>query len=1136
MPRIFDNLEKDTSLLKALQETLTLSHHSDFCVGYFNLRGWKQLDSYIEKWGGGDGNCCRLLVGMQRLPQEYLREASSILGVKDEMSNQKAISLKRRLAEDFRQQLMLGVPTNEDEAGLRRLAAQIKAKKVIVKLYLKHQLHAKLYLCFRTDPINPIVGFLGSSNLTFSGLSNQGELNIDVLDGDACSKLQKWFEDRWTAKFCIDISDELVQIINESWAREDPPPPYHIYIKMAYHLAQEARAGLTEFSIPRDFNDKLFEFQKAAVKIAARHVNKRGGVLIGDVVGLGKTLIATALARVFEDDHFLETLIICPKNLVEMWEDYRIQYRLRGKVISLSQTLNVMDNLPPHRIVLIDESHNLRNREGKRYQKIRAYIEKCNSKVILLSATPYNKELIDLSNQLRLFVPEDQDIGIRPDNLLREMGELEFNRLYQCPTRSLQAFEKSEYPDDWRELMRLYLVRRTRTFIKENYAEPKSGTGRKYLTFSDGTRYYFPDRVPKTVKFKSDEKDPDDQYARLYAPDVVAVIESLALPRYGLKKYVAPKLTTPPTQEEASILQDLSRAGKRLMGFCRTNLFKRLESSGHSFLQSVERHILRNYVYIHALQNGLPVPIGTQDAGLLDAGINDEDTDSDNLSAELFDNDDNGNAEEMPPDTTTILRTEEAFKNRAAEIYQQYSDRHFRRRFKWLRSSVFVESLAKDLEKDAKDLLKILQERGEWDAEKDTKLNALFNLINKKHPNDKILVFTQFADTVRYIEPHLKARGVAKLAGVTGASSSPTHIAWRFSPVSNYKPIGKNEQLRVVIATDVLSEGQNLQDCFIIVNYDLPWAIIRLIQRAGRVDRIGQKAENILCYSFMPAKGVEEIISLRRRVRGRLRANAEVLGTDEAFFEEEERENRAVVNLYNEKAGTLDDEEDAEVDLSSYAYQIWKNAIERDPALEKIIPQLDNVILSTRQFKPTKNEPDGVLVYTRTAQGNDMLAWIDRSGKSVSESQFAILKAAECAPDTPKLPRTEDHHELVRIGVKHIAEEEKTLGGTLGRPSGAKYRTYERLKRYADEVRGTLFDTPELVKAIEEIYLYQLRDSAKVALNRLLKSGVSDQTLAELVLAMREDGKFVIIQEKGQQTQQPRIICSMGLCAPTQEE
>ena len=179
---------------------------------------------------------------------------------------------------------------------------------------------------------------------------------------------------------CLDISKELVEIIDNSWARPEPIPPYHIYVKMAYHLSQEARAGLTEFRIPSDFGNKLFEFQKAAVKIAAHHLNKRGGVLIGDVVGLGKTLMATAVARIFEDDHGVETLIICPKNLVPMWEDYRQQYRLRAKVLRSPEVRASFPNLRRYRLVLIDESHNLRNREGKRYRAIAEYISANDSR------------------------------------------------------------------------------------------------------------------------------------------------------------------------------------------------------------------------------------------------------------------------------------------------------------------------------------------------------------------------------------------------------------------------------------------------------------------------------------------------------------------------------------------------------------------------------------------------------------------------------------------------------------------------------------------------------------------------------------------------------------------------------------
>lgn len=1124
MPRIFDNIEQE--LLSALRETLAVANRADFCVGYFNLRGWKALDSYIEQWTGGDGQCCRLLVGMHRPPQEELRAVMSLVRRDGSIDNQTALHLKKKLAEEFREQLTIGIPTNEDEAGLRRLATQIKAKKVSVKLFLRHPLHAKLYLLFRPDPINPAIGYLGSSNLTLAGLSQQGELNVDVLDHDAAQKLARWFEDRWNDRWCIDISDELVRIIEESWAREELIPPYHIYIKMAYHLSQEARAGLSEFRIPQDFGQKLFEFQTAAVKIAAHHLNKREGVLIGDVVGLGKTLMATAVARIFEDDYGLETLIICPKNLVKMWEDYSYQYRLRAKVLSVSRVINELPDLRRYRLVIIDESHNLRNREGKRYRAIQEYIEKNESKCILLSATPYNKNYCDLSNQLRLFVAEDKNLGIRPERLLRELGETDFIRRHQCPVRSLAAFEKSDYADDWRDLMRLYMVRRTRSFIQDNYARTDPATGRKFLTFEDGTRSYFPARLPKTVKFKIDDANPDDQYGRLYAEEVVSTINALTLPRYGLGNYVVASPHEPPTAAEAKVVQDLSRAGKRLMGFCRTNLFKRLESSGQAFIQSIERHILRNYVFLYAIDQGQPLPIGTQDIGLLDTRTYDADVDTVSPQTGLFDDDDNH--EESTVEEKTTLRTEEDFTHRAAGIYAEYA-RQYKRRFKWLHPGLFVKALGRDLYADARALLNVLRLCGEWDAGKDAKLSALLNLLTEKHPDEKVIVFTQFADTVRYLEAQVKAHSLPKLAGVTGDSPDPTSLAWRFSPVSNNKrnQIRPEDELRVLIATDVLSEGQNLQDCSIIINYDLPWAIIRLIQRAGRVDRIGQQAENILCYSFLPAEGVERIIRLRARVRQRLQENAEVVGTDEAFFEDD-RNDQTVLDLYHEKAGILDGDADAEVDLASYAYQIWKNAITADPGLQKTIPKLPPVVYSTRAHQPAGGQPEGALVYLRTAEGNDALAWIDKGGRSVTESQFAILKAAECSPDTPALPRYEKHHELVQKGVELILEEEKSIGGQLGRPSGARFRTYERLRRHAEEVKGTLFESQELLKAIDDIYRYPLRQSAVDTLNRQLRSGISDETLAQLVIALRDEGRLCLIHEE-EQVQEPRIICSMGL-------
>ena len=529
MPKIYDNI--NIFFEEGLTRTLDNAKRADFCIGYFNLRGWRKIADHVKKLQGGklprefeDDNLyhCRVIVGMQQLPNEELRRYYSG-GNLVNIDNAAAIKLKQQAAKEFKEQLTYGAPTNADEQALRQLAQQLHERKVIVKLHLRNRLHAKLYLVHRDDYNSPTIGFVGSSNLTFSGISRQGELNVDVVEGDAATKLSAWFQDRWKDRWSIDITQELANIIDNSWAGKELYHPYHVYLKIAYHLSREARAGISEFQLPKVFEDKLFLYQQNAVKVAAHHLHHRGGVIIGDVVGLGKTITATALAKMFEDDFFLETLIICPKNLVAMWKDYAHKYQLRAEVLSITQAQSKLPQERRYRIVIVDESHNLRNSEGKRYRVIQEYIQRNDSKVILLTATPYNKTYLDLSSQLRLFLDETYDLGISPERYIEGIGgRTHFQAHHQVPEHSVAAFERSSFSEDWAELMRLFLVRRTRSFIKKNYAQTNEEDERKYLEFPNGKRSYFPDRLPKRVVYAFDPEDPNDQYAQLYSPQVVA--------------------------------------------------------------------------------------------------------------------------------------------------------------------------------------------------------------------------------------------------------------------------------------------------------------------------------------------------------------------------------------------------------------------------------------------------------------------------------------------------------------------------------------------------------------------------------------------------------------------------------------
>lgn len=1115
MPKIYDNIENYLS--DGLKNVIDVSKRVDFCVGYFNLRGWHEIADKIDTLEGQTisengtdiKRQCRLLVGMQKLPQDILLE--SYYQNEDYMiDNAEMIKLKNQLAKDFKEQLTYGTPSNTDEIYLRKLSHQLKERKVVVKLFLKHLLHAKLYLTYSEDYRVPIVGFLGSSNLTFSGISKQGELNIDVLEQDSANKLSNWFNDRWNDRKCIDITDNLVEIIDNSWATEELIPPYHIYLKIAYHLSREARIGINEFSLPKSFKKALLEFQQKAVLVAAHHLNKRDGVLIGDVVGLGKTITACAVAKIFEEDYFLETLIICPKNLVSMWEEYAHKYQLRAKIISQSQVIAKLSKERRYRIVIIDESHNLRNEEGSRYKAIKDYITRNGSKVILLTATPYNKNYIDLSNQLKLFISNDTDLGIAPENYIESLGgQVYFNaRHTETFIRSIKAFEKSEFADDWRELMRLFLVRRTRSFIKSNYAKTDSNNNRKYLEFEDGGRFYFPDRIPKRVDYSFEIDDIDDQYAQLYSEKVVNMINSLSLPRYGLANVLIKNANQQANDTEKKIIQNLSRAGKRLMGFCRTNLFKRLESSAYAFLLSISRHILRNYIFIYAINNNLDLPIGENIINNLDNYLDDQDFDIEDQYNEI-----------------SFIDNADEYMLRASQIYDEFTLRK-KKEFEWVKSALFTCELEVELLNDSKILIDILKLAKDYNPDKDRQLNALYSLINKTHKEDKVLIFTQFSDTAYYLYNQLKNRGIEKIEVVTGDSDDPTSFAKRFSPISNkaLNIVNKQNEIRVLITTDVLSEGQNLQDCHVILNYDLPWAIIRLIQRAGRVDRIGQQSEKIICYSFLPEDGLERIIHLRGCLRQRIRQNAEVVGSDETFFEGDPVN---LHDLYNEKSGVFDDEDDSEVDLASYAYQIWKNAIDKNPALKKIIPDLPNVAYSTKKHHDSKE--NGVIVFTRTADENDVLTWMDNEGRIVTQSQLKVLKTIECDESEQALNRSENHHELVKKAVDYVNKEEINYSASLGRKNSIKYKVYMQLERYLSLNSQTLFVTEDMKKALDELFKYPLTEYAQDTLKRQLKIGIQDQDLALLLVALRDEDRLCLMNDNGFKRKHPQIICSIGL-------
>lgn len=1104
MPTIYDNI--DTNLLDGLKSALTASgsRRIDICVGYINLRGWKCIADEIDTIPGQDEfPPCRLIVGMNGGGDYIVRNHYN--QIKNDPSNKIVADRKKRFAESLARQLTWGIPTAGDEAGLRKLARQLRSKKVLVRFFGNHLLHAKLYLAHREDVLNPITGFVGSSNLTLSGLGKQGELNVDVMDKDATQKLANWFEERWQDSLCLDITDELADIIEQSWAG-GPVKPYEIYIKTAYELSKEAIEGSREFKVPVAFDKVMLEFQKQAVSLAAERLSNHGGVIVGDVVGLGKTLVASAVAKTFQEDRGDNVLVICPPKLEEMWKGYLYDYKIAGETLSLGQS-HKLPNMRRYRLVVIDESHNLRNRDSKRYGYIHDYIRDNESRVILLTATPYNKQFTDIGNQLRLFIEADADLGVRPEGYIQSLGGTDGFKSEHANalTTSLAAFEHSNEIDDWRELMRMFMVRRTRSHIKKNYAEYDEERKQHYLTFQDDTRFYFPYRSPKSARFSLDKDSSQDQYARLYSPVVVDIINALTLPRYGLGKYLLPEYQDdqPPgalNTDEKQILKNLSRAGAQLIGFARSGLFKRLESSGYAFLLSIKRHIVRNAIYLSAWEQEGKFPIGDILTSLADETV--EESEENLLSTELLEEND-----------------VELFLEIGKEIYGRLSsDEDSRKKFHWVKTNLFKTSLKNNLLEDCLALSRILKLVPKWSPDTDRKLDVLARLCGKTHREEKLLIFTQFKDTADYLHRQLTKRGISQIAEVFGGMEDISSHVKRFSPTSNDELGRIDDELRVLITTDTLSEGQNLQDAHIIVNFDLPWAIIRLVQRAGRVDRIGQEAPEILCYCFLPEDGIDNILDLRNRLQSRIRENAELIGSDEVFFEGN------TIDLKQVYEETISIEEDDETDLISRAYDIWRQAVKDDPNLEERIQSLPNVVYSAKRSDQEK----GAIAYIKTSRNQHILARLNEARKVTSQSQSKILDWLACKPDEPLVQPAENHHDLVAAAVRHVKAGQSNLGGQLGSTRSIQNRVYSRLELYLQDNRETFFESEDLRKAVQQIHDYPLKETARDRLGRQLRANISYDELAKMVEQLYNEDKLCALP-KADEPIEPRIICSMGL-------
>jgi superfamily II DNA or RNA helicase/HKD family nuclease len=1023
IPYVIDNqTHKLADVLNAI-----LAEHAnrslDVASAYFYVSGYKELRQSLETLGS-----FRLLLGFE--PQ-----AGKDVGLRPQ-----ATALQAALRADLE-----GEPFTEETLRLvEDLIAFLHRQNVAVRLYDQGFLHAKCYLFYGDkggqlalfDRFLPLIGIVGSSNFTGAGLRTNKELNLahkTLLDEDEINDAQAraaaeqlagvhasdaisdpnrrvlksevgaraildlvdWYERQW--ENARDYKQDLIELLDASKFGRYEYTPYDIYLKAIYTYFRD-ELDAAELPGVRSAVE-LSEFQEDAVKKARRILAKYDGLLIGDSVGMGKTWIGKKLLEDYAYHQRMRALVVCPASLREMWERELRSATISAKVISQEGVGRADGRFDPADygdmdVILIDESHNFRNRNAQRYQNLTAVIDANrgrgrsggHKKVILLTATPINNNIFDLYNQITLFTGNNRAY----------FAGAGIGDLYRYFLAARDQPQDQQAGAALFNLLEEVVIRRTRPFIRKAYPNATI----------KGQPIRWPERRLRTAHY-----DLEATYQGIYER-IVGDIEALQLAHYSLESF-----------KKAGIARDEFEEGREqaLVGIFKTRYLKRFESSVAAFRISVRRALAFIKTFEEYVLDGRVLDSRSFAKAMQYIADEDEEDDATPVSlAEEFDANEDARAflAQLPaldPAQYDLRRLHHALQNDVEKLTD-------------------VWQLIKDIKPDA-----------------DSKLARLKELLGGPLRGKKVLLFTYYKDTARYLYREVgQERGAAwrKSAGSphirrmdSGASPiERERLIQAFSPKSNGKSdiAGTQDEVDIMISTDVLSEGQNLQDCGIVVNYDLHWNPTRMVQRAGRIDRIGSTFDTITIYNMFPDKGLERLLGLVESLSRKIAyidatgfLDASVLG------EVVHPRNFNTLRRIRDEDGSVIEEQEQFVELASSEFMLQQlkalltaGAQERLDALPDGIhsglPKSNNRGLF---FYFTAPDPSG------SNSTQHFWRYYDLQTGQMVDNRFLIANIIACAPDTPRVIGEADVFEIQAKVQQHILQSVEAQAAAEAAPT-----------------------------------------------------------------------------------------------------
>jgi superfamily II DNA or RNA helicase len=989
---------------------------------------------------------------------------------------------------------------DSNEAVINLLTKLIEEQRLKVKVFSRGKLHAKAYIFdYKNRGYEKGIGVVGSSNFSLSGLTHNTELNVIVQGNDNHHALMEWFERIWNQG--EDFNPNLMHALSHSWAKE-PVTPYEIYLKSLYELVRnrlDSEDALDPFW-QTEIMAVLTDFQRNAVKRAVQIIRDFGGAFVSDVVGLGKSYIGSAIIKHFQRYEHARPLIICPASLVDMWEHYNEAYRLDARVLSIGMLRldledpsgNILLDDERYRdrdFILVDESHNFRNQDTQRYRILQNYLNNGykDKKCVFLTATPYNRSVWDIYHQIKLFhLSEITQIPIDPPSLRN------FFHYVERGDRRMA------------ELLSQIMVRRTRMDVLRWYGydeesgervdpfdfEPyKEGEKRTYVLVG-GEAQFFPERQLQTIQYNIDEtyKGLYDQL-RGYLGRGTGVkgvaTEHLTYARYGLWHYVVRE------KQEQSPYDELKRAGINLRGLMRVALFKRLESSVCAFCKTIEKMLSTHKSYLAAIKQGI-IPAGEQAADLLEESDRYEEID--------------------------LMEALEAVTGR-------YDIKDFN-----------IEPLISDLEHDIAIFSQMLALVRPITPERDNKLQTLKEklfTVDDPLASEKCLVFTQFADTAQYLFDNLNGENDSATEVIYGTGKNKMRIAARFAPIANpqvHVPDSK-PNIDLLIATDVMSEGLNLQDCDRVINYDLHWNPVRLIQRFGRIDRIGSKHDKIFGYNFLPEAGLEAGLGLTEILQHRINEINTILGGDAAILSPKEQlQPEAFIAIYQgENIQRFEDvDTDDLVDLVE-AEELMRQIRDNDPELFERISSLSDGVRSARAHTTA-----GAIVHCKVGQ-YQQLYQVDENGEIIRQNIAEILSLLKCDPEVSALSIATDHNKLVNSIMNKFKREVEEIRAEMevATPlTNAQTYIIQQLRIYANSIHNEneISRIGLLSEYIKQPPTYLLKQELNQIQRARLEGKDLVATVERLVKRFNLEESFnKVDSEDTQKSVDAYVVCSLGL-------